>query len=283
MIKVSVIITIHNEGLFLPECLNSICRQSLKDIEIICINDASEDNSAEILKYYADKDRRIKIINQNNIGQAACRNWGIIASQGKYLCFIDAGDWIDPSFLEKTYNTAALENADIVCGSIMHIDQEAQADTVLKYTRKQTAQTLTQKFKLLHMPQINYICNKLYKHDFIATQELCFDTDDKLAGIKWCSETAKKAGKIISVPGIYYYHRQQDIETTADEREIKKSKEAQIDLILKNKIRVKIPYARKTKIRVLGLPIIKILSNSNYKRYYLFGIKIFDVRSTRKF
>ncbi len=285
MTKVSVIIPVRNNQQFLPECLSSLCRQSLKDIEIICINDGSSDNSAEILKYYAAKNQKIKIINQNSIGMTACRNWGIVASQGKYLSFIEASDWVDPRYFEKLYNAATQENADIACCSVMYINNETQTEPILKYTKKQTAKKLTQKFKLLHMPQLNYVCNKIYKRDFINTQELYFNVDDQTSDIEWCSEVAQKAEKIVSVPGIYYYHRRQDIdtETVPDERKIKKSKEAQVDLILKNKIHVKIPYAKKTKIRVFGLPIIKILSNNNYKRYYLFGIKIFDVRSMRKY
>lgn len=283
MIKVSVILTIHDDGQFLPECMNSLCRQTLKDIEIICINDASTDNSADVLKYYAARDRRIKVINQNNIGPAACRNWGIVAAQGQYISLLEACDWVDPSFCEKLYDAASAENADIACCSLIHIDEASQAEPALKYVRKQTAKTLTQKFKLLHIPQFNYIYNKIYKRDFINGQELYFGEDSEYANISWCTQTAKKSEKIVSVPGVFYYHRLQEIIRPLNESEIKKSKDALIDTIIKNKIHVKIPYAKKTKIRVLGMPIIKILTNTNYKRYYLFGIKIIDVRSTRKF
>ena len=175
MIKVSVILTIHDDGQFLPECLNSLCRQTLKDIEIICINDASTDNSAEILKYYASRDRRIKVINQHDIGPTACRNWGLVAAQGKYVSIIEAADWVDPAFYEKLYNVAVTENDDIACCSLMLIDGEQQTEPALKYTRTQRAKTLTQKFKLLNMPQSNYICNKIYRRDFINKQELYFD------------------------------------------------------------------------------------------------------------
>lgn len=283
MIKVSVILTIHDDGQFLPECLNSLCRQTLKDIEIICINDASTDNSAEILKYYASRDRRIKVINQHDIGPTACRNWGLVAAQGKYVSIIEAADWVDPAFYEKLYNVAVTENDDIACCSLMLIDGEQQTEPALKYTRTQRAKTLTQKFKLLNMPQSNYICNKIYRRDFINKQELYFDENDGYSDIEWCSDVAKKCNSVVSVPGVYYYHRRQDSDSLLHPQEIKKSKEAQIDMIIKNKIKVKIPYAKKTKIRVLGLPIIKILSNTNYKRYYLFGIKIIEVRSARKF
>ena len=88
MPKVSVIIPVYNVEKYLRECLDSVINQTLSDIEIICINDGSTDNSLEILKEYAENDSRIKIITQENQGQGVARNNAIEAAQGEYLVFV---------------------------------------------------------------------------------------------------------------------------------------------------------------------------------------------------
>ena len=119
MPKVSVIIPVHNTEKFIEKCLDSVCNQTLSDIEIICINDASTDNSLEILKRYAAKDDRIKIVNfEENKGAAAARNTGIDAATGEYIGFVDSDDFIDAEFYEKLYNKAVDENADVAKGNI---------------------------------------------------------------------------------------------------------------------------------------------------------------------
>lgn len=85
LIKVSVIIPVYNTEKYLKECLNSVINQSLKDIEIICVNDGSTDNSLKILNAYANKDNRIKILSQENKGQGAARNLALKYTNGKYI------------------------------------------------------------------------------------------------------------------------------------------------------------------------------------------------------
>ena len=94
MPKVSIILPVYNVEKYLSQCLDSIVNQTLKDFECICINDGSPDNSLAILKEYASKDSRIKIINQENKGQSSARNVGMNFSKGKYIAFIDSDDWI---------------------------------------------------------------------------------------------------------------------------------------------------------------------------------------------
>jgi glycosyltransferase involved in cell wall biosynthesis len=102
---VSIIISIFNSEKYLISCLNSIIYQSLKNIEIICINDGSKDESLNILKEYQKKDQRIIIISQNNEGAGIARNKGIMKSRGKYLGFVDSDDMLPDNFtLEILYN-----------------------------------------------------------------------------------------------------------------------------------------------------------------------------------
>lgn len=112
--KITVIIPVYNVEKYLSECLESIINQTLKDIEIICVNDCSSDNSSVILDQYKQKDDRIIIINhKNNLGLGEARNSGIKISIGEYISFIDSDDFIEYDFLEQLYNTAKKYNADI--------------------------------------------------------------------------------------------------------------------------------------------------------------------------
>ncbi len=112
-VKISVIIPVYNVENCLKRCLDSIVNQTLKDIEIICVNDGSVDSSLEILKGYAQNDSRIRIINQKNSGSGAARNLGVKIAQGEYLGFVDADDWIESNYFETLYNAAKKIDADI--------------------------------------------------------------------------------------------------------------------------------------------------------------------------
>lgn len=119
MTKISVIIPIFNSAQFLPKCLESLCSQALREIEIICVNDCSTDESLTILQKFARGDSRIKIFNFNeNKGAAFARNFAIKQAAGQYLGFVDSDDFIDQNFYEKLYERAIKTNADAVKGNI---------------------------------------------------------------------------------------------------------------------------------------------------------------------
>ena len=131
MIKVSIIIPVYNTEKYLKKCLESVCNQTLKDIEIICINDCSTDNSLEILKEYSAKDNRIKIIDfKENKGAAVARNTGIDEAQGEYLGFVDSDDFVDLDFYEKLYNKAIETEADVVKGSYYYFNEKVFAKSI---------------------------------------------------------------------------------------------------------------------------------------------------------
>ena len=104
MAKLSIIVPVYNVEKYLPKCLESLTNQTLKDIEIICVNDGSMDNSLAILKEFASKDSRIRIIDNQHQGVAKTRNTGIEQSTGEYIGFVDSDDYIDIDFFEKLYN-----------------------------------------------------------------------------------------------------------------------------------------------------------------------------------
>ena len=114
MPKVSVIVPVYNVEKYLRQCLDSLVNQTLTDIEIICINDGSTDGSLAILEDYASKDKRIRLISQENQGQGVARNRGIELSTGEYLGFVDPDDWIELNMYEEMYSKAKSYDSDIV-------------------------------------------------------------------------------------------------------------------------------------------------------------------------
>ena len=111
---VSVIIPVYNVERYLDECLNSACNQTLKNIEIICVNDGSTDSSLRILQKYAKQDERIIIINQNNQGLSHSRNIGIQQAKGKFIYFLDSDDYIAYEALEFLVNKMIIGNLDML-------------------------------------------------------------------------------------------------------------------------------------------------------------------------
>ena len=113
--KVSVIMPVYNAEKYLRQCLDSIVNQTLKDIEIICVNDGSTDNSLDILKQYAAKDERFKIYNKRNTGPADTRNVGLKKASGEYLWFVDADDECALNACEIIYKKMSQNNLDVLC------------------------------------------------------------------------------------------------------------------------------------------------------------------------
>ena len=111
--KVSVILPVYNVGKYLRESLESLINQTLKDIEIICVNDGSTDDSYEILEEYKAKDSRIKVIHKENKGTGAARNDGLKLATGECIGFVDPDDWVKPNMFERLYSLIQEKDLDI--------------------------------------------------------------------------------------------------------------------------------------------------------------------------
>ena len=117
MVKVSVIIPVYNVEQYLRQCLDSVLNQTLKDIETICVDDGSTDNSLAILNEYKQKDNRVQVIQQQNQYAGVARNNGVKVAKGKYIIFLDSDDFFELDMLEGMYNRAEKDNADVtICG-----------------------------------------------------------------------------------------------------------------------------------------------------------------------
>lgn len=121
---ISVIVPIYNKAPYIKKCLDDICSQTYRDLEIICINDGSTDGSGEIVKEYAKKDIRFRYIEQENLGVSAARNRGLELAKGEYISFIDCDDGLEKDMYAFLLELMKKHNADIVhCGyKKIHLD-----------------------------------------------------------------------------------------------------------------------------------------------------------------
>ena len=111
---VSVIVPVYNAEVYLKPCIDSLIKQTMRDIEIILINDGSTDGSGSICDTYAREDSRILVIHKENEGVSATRNAGIDAAGSDYIVFVDSDDWVDSGFCEALYNIAVTNRCDII-------------------------------------------------------------------------------------------------------------------------------------------------------------------------
>ncbi len=183
-IFLSIIIPVYNLQDYIPNTLNKIIGQSLQNIEIICINDGSTDNSLKILEEYKNKDKRIKIINQENQGPAVSRNNGINIACGEYVAFIDGDDYPEEDFyFEKLYNRAKESDADIVKAA---------------YKNSLSREFGIYRNKKIKENKTNFCteyCSAVFKRDFLIKNKLYFpnliDMEDPVFAFK-CALCAEK-------------------------------------------------------------------------------------------
>lgn len=112
--KVSVIIPVYNTEQYLRRTLTSIQRQTLKDIEIICVDDSSADHSYDLIVHLSKSDSRIRVFSVEHRGAGGCRNYGLFVAQGAYIYFMDSDDYLEEEALEVCYNTAERDNLDVL-------------------------------------------------------------------------------------------------------------------------------------------------------------------------
>lgn len=209
--KVTVIIPAYNVEDYIYDCLITLIKQTLKEIEIIIVNDGSTDNTFSIISTFAQYDTRIKIINQNNSKTGTARNKAIKSAKGEYITFVDSDDKLDLITLEKLYNTATANNNDIViCGAytVKHKKRKKGYYSIEKIPKKLINKNLDStaiKENVLTLPPIAW--GKLYKTDFLVKNNILFQEgcngEDQIFFIK----TSLLANKIYILDKNYYDYR----------------------------------------------------------------------------
>jgi len=193
--KISIIIPVYNTEKYLRECLDSVVDQTLRNIEIICINDGSTDSSPAILREYETKDGRIRIIDQKNAGVSAARNQGLELAKGKYILFVDSDDWIELTLCATSFVSAEREQADM---------------TYFFLTTRHVLSELFKKRKLTKADFLTdgYVPSKLWSRIFLLKNNLRFRQEIRYLEdqvFTWDAVTSNP--KIAFVPEVLYNYR----------------------------------------------------------------------------
>lgn len=291
MTAVSVIVPVYNTEGFLQKCLDSLTNQTLEDIEIICVNDGSTDNSLKILQEYATKDKRIKIINQENKKQGAARNAGMKIATGEYIGFVDSDDWIDLDFYEKLYNAATGHNFDIALGTNIRAKKNVNKKR-LNITDEKEYKTVQEKFDVNIQWKNPCPTNKIYRRELFSKHNIKWPEgvfcEDKLFTIK----AVYYANGIVTVPNVNYYYFDNP-KSTVNNRKTQHLKKLKIDKNNANKdvlnflkehkveIRDKNFWAVTKEFKFFDVPLIKIKESLRTKKIFLFGFLLVFVGGSK--
>ena len=182
----------------MKRCLDSLLSQTLQDIEILCVDDCSTDNSLEILNQYAHKDKRVHVIClQTNQGAAVARNKGLEAAKGQYLGFVDPDDAVDLNFYERLYTTAQEKNVDLVKAQRKTYPLKGQPSvSALNKAVEKNIYNFTYEWQ-----------TALYKHDFILKHHICFPSEcPKAQDVVFLARVIYKHPTLALIDDVYYHY-----------------------------------------------------------------------------
>ncbi|WP_165930165.1 glycosyltransferase family 2 protein [Flavobacterium ranwuense] len=180
-IKVSVIIPVYNAEEFLADCIQSLISQTLEECEFIFVNDGSTDSSQQIIKQFQEKDHRIILINQENVGRSAARNIGIIDATGRYIGFVDSDDFVLEEMFENLYNRATEFDTDIVISNYFlgrddkYIIKNAIFPVNILYDQNFIQKNVIP--NLLEREDLFAVWNKIYKRELIISHSIVFPNE----------------------------------------------------------------------------------------------------------
>ncbi len=283
--KISIIVPVFNTEKYISKCLFSLIKQTLKEIEIIIVNDGSTDGTLAVIDKFSSLDARIKIINQENQKQGAARNRGMEIALGEYIGFVDSDDWVDLDYFEKLYIAAKKHNSDIAMATNVRIGN-GKTKKRLNIQKEEFVQSLQEKIDISH--QANNPCptNKIYSRKSLVENNISWSEgvfcEDKL----FTMQAIYFANGVVSVPDIcYYYFRRPNSTVNSKAKRLSEDKNnAKRDVLnfLKEKkaqIRDCDFWATKNEIRVFGVTIFRIEESLKTTRVSIFGFKILKYKS----
>jgi len=234
---VSIIIPVYNTEDYLKQCLDSLVNQSLENIEIICINDGSTDNSLNILQDYAAKDSRIKIIDKKNEGQSVARNMGFKEASGEYIAFVDSDDYIDLDAYEKLYEFAQKHDNDMTLCDVERFNSIKTWRAKLHRVSIPAEEVIST--NILERPALVYDTgpwNKLIKKSFWDDHGFSF-LDGRLYEDLLISSELHCAAKSVGIyPYIKYYWRSREGENKSTTQKTTRIKNLQDRVFIINKL-----------------------------------------------
>lgn len=276
-IKVSIIVPAYNVEDYIEACLNSLVNQTLEEIEIIIVNDGATDSTPQIIENFAQKDRRIKVINQKNQGQAAARNRGIEIAQGEYIGFVDSDDYIDLDYFEKLYETAKENNSDLAIASILKHKKDYLRYNA-RYSSFEKAENIEDKIKLCadKKKRFFYVWNKLCRTKIIKENNIYFPEGQVFEDVIFSAKVVFYSNKIISVPNINYHYIERagsTVKSKLSEKKINDRKTAYCELqdFAKEK-NFRLPERLNYYESFWKNSIVKIYKGKYQEKFMLFGI-----------
>ena len=168
MVNVSVIVPVYNVEKYISKCLDSLVNQTLKDIEIIVVNDGSKDNSQKIIDKYAKKYKNVKSYINENGGVSKARNFGLKRAKGEYIAFVDSDDYVDINMYEDMYKKAKSNDFDVVACDLKYIYDEKE---VLAFSNLKKDLTTKEEIKKTYVSMYPVVWNKIYKKDLLKNIE----------------------------------------------------------------------------------------------------------------
>lgn len=233
---VSIIVPVYNVEQYLPQCLDSIVNQTYKNIEVICVNDGSPDNSIKILEDYALRDSRIKVVSQKNQGVSSARNLAHQYVNGEYIIYVDGDDWLDVNTCEIAVEKAIEVSAGVVMWSYIsesknRSDKKIIFDDEFIFDETKVKQMLHRRFigiagsELARPEQADSLCpvwGKMYKSSIILQSNVKFVDLDKIGTYEdglFNLEVFKYVNKAVYLPvNLYHYRRTNSESQTAKYR-----------------------------------------------------------------
>lgn len=218
VVKVSVIIPVYNTAQYLAQCVESVICQTLKDIEIIIVNDGSSDGSLRIIEKFKNSDDRIVLINNDKPSgnPGTPRNQALRVAQGQYIGFVDSDDWVDPDTFKILYNKGIEDDSQIV---LMRGFYKEFADKSQAFMSSIGINEINNKEKLFAKYSSNSIWDKLFKKDFLDKYQLKLAETKMGVDIPFVITSLLLAEKISMVDGISYHYRQGVNNSTLHKRE----------------------------------------------------------------
>lgn len=222
---VSVIVPCYNGEKYVAQCLDSIVNQTLREIEIICIDDGSTDGTLEILKGYEKVDSRVIVIEQKNAGAGAARNNGLRLAKGRYLSFLDADDFFEPNMLEEAYLSAEKYQADFVVFNSDEycVDLDAFVETPWVLFADQIPEQMPFTYREItgnvFRVFVGWAWDKLYRRDFVLKHDLWFQEQRTTNDMLFVFSALVVADRITVVDKLLAHHRRGNGESLSVTRE----------------------------------------------------------------
>ena len=212
MPKISIIIPVYNAQDYLKKCLDSIIGQDLKDIEIICIDDGSNDNSLQILKNYAAQETRFIYKSQRNKGVSAARNLGLQIAKGDYILFVDADDYLADNSLKHLYSYAQNNNLDLLVFGYYHVLGTNISTTAFMDIWKNKFPSTPFKFQFNDSFLLNgSVWNKLISRKVIIASKANFPLDVSYAeDTIFCFRLYPFINQVQIIPMAFYYYQNRE-------------------------------------------------------------------------